>query len=264
MTQMTRGKKINVSILLLSLMALPAISQEASPLEQTREQLRSWLETKQKEQTEINEWKNDQEVLTNYKEGLIKEIATYKQQIADAKILAGAADQESSNKITARDQFIAAEKLLSTELRKMEEEFATIIPLLPPPVARAAKISVGIETLKKNLALPIDAQAEDVAKRLANITELMAEAEKFQQGVNIFPELHKKTDGSEYNMQVVYFGLSIAYAVNEDSTFAMIGVPSETGWKFTEANELAADIQKLLVTATTEKDVSFTNLPISK
>jgi hypothetical protein len=44
----------------------------------------------------------------------------------------------------------------------------------------------------------------------------------------------------------------------------MIGVPSETGWKFTEANELAADIQKLLVTATTEKDVSFTNLPISK
>ena len=261
---MTRGKNITVSILLLSSIALPAISQETSPLEQTREQLRSWLETKQKQQTEINEWKNDQEVLSNYKEGLIKEIATYKQQIADAKVLAGAADQESTDKISARDQFIAAEKLLSTDLRKMEEEFATLIPLLPPPVARAAKISVGLETLKKNLALPIDAQADDVAKRLANLTELMAEAEKFQQGVNVFPELHKKSDGSEYNMQVVYFGLSIAYAVNEDSTFALLGVPTATGWKFTEANELAVDIQKLIVTATTEKDVSFTNLPITK
>ncbi len=261
---MTRGKKINVSILLLSLMALPAISQETSPLEQTREQLRSWLETKQKEQTEANEWKNEQEVLTNYKEGLIKEIATYKQQIADAKVLAGAADQESSNKITARDQFIAAEKLLSTELRKMEEEFAKVIPLLPPPVARFPKIAVGIESIKKNLALAIDAQSDDVAKRLANLTELMAEAEKFQQGVNVFPELHKKSDGSEYSMQVVYFGLAVAYAVNEDSTFALIGVPSEAGWKFSEANQLAPDIQKLIVTATTEKDVSFTNLPISQ
>ena len=91
----------------------------------------------------------------------------------------------------------------------------------------------------------------------------MAEAEKFQQGVNIHPELHKKSDGSEYNMQVVYFGLAIAYAVNEDSTFALIGVPSASGWKFSEANVIAADVQKLVLTATTEKDVSFTQLPIS-
>ena len=130
---MTRAKISNVTILLLSLLVLPASAQQPSPLEQTREQLRSWLETKQKEQSEINEWKNDQEVLTNYKEGLVKEIATYKKQIDDAKVLAGAADQESANKITARDQFIAAEKLLATDLRKMEEEFATLIPLLPPP-----------------------------------------------------------------------------------------------------------------------------------
>jgi hypothetical protein len=41
-------------------------------------------------------------------------------------------------------------------------------------------------------------------------------------------------------------------------------VPGDAGWKFSEANELAKDIQKLIVTATTEKDVSFTNLPISK
>jgi hypothetical protein len=264
MTKMTRAKISNVTILLLSLLVLSASSQSTSPLEQTREQLRLWLETKQKEQAEVNEWKNDQEVLTNYKEGLTKEIALYKQQIADAKVLAGAADQESANKITSRDQFIAAEKSLATELRKMEEEFAKLIPLLPPPLARLSKISVGIETLKKNLALPVEGQVDDVAKRLANITELMAEAEKFQQGVNIYPELHKKSDGSEFNMQVVYFGLAIAYAVNEDSTFALIGVPGDTGWKFSESNELALDIQKLIVTATTEKDVSLTNLPISK
>jgi hypothetical protein len=265
MTQMTRGTQISATISLLFTLAQPVLSQEvASPLETTRENLRLWLETKQKEQLEINDWKNDKEVLTLYKEGLLKEIDTYKQQIADAKVLASAADQESTNKITARDQFIAAEKLLSEELRKQEEQLAALIPLLPPPLLKVAKISVGLESLKKNLQLPLDAQVDDVAKRLANVTELMAEAEKFQQGVNVHPELHKKSDGNEYNMQVVYFGMAIAYAVNEDSTFALVGTPTPTGWTFKESNDLAPAIQKLIVTATTEKDVSFTPLPISQ
>lgn len=243
-------------------LAHPALAQESTPLEKTRENLRQWVETMQKQQQEMNDWKNDQEVLANYKEALRTEIAQYKEQIADAKTRAGAADLESQTKLTTRDQFAAAEKLLAKELRTMEENFAKCIPLLPGPITRFPKIAVGIETLKKNLSLPADQQVDDVAKRLANLTELMAEAEKFQQGVNVHNELHKKSDGNEYQMQVAYFGLAAAYAVNEDGSFALVGSPTETGWKFTEKNELAADIKKLLLTATTDKDTTFTQLPL--
>ena len=244
------------------LLAHPALAQETTPLEKTRQNLRLWVETMQKQQQEINDWKSDQEVLTNYKEALQTEITQYKEQIASAKARAGAADLESQNKLTTRDQYSNAEKLLAKELRVMEENFAKCIPLLPVPISRFPKIAVGIETLNKNLSLPADQQVDDVAKRLANLTELMAEAEKFQQGVNVHNELHKKSDGNEYNMQVVYFGLAAAYAVNEDGSFALVGRPTESGWIFTEQNQLAADIKKLLLTATTEKDTTFTNLPL--
>jgi hypothetical protein len=247
---------------LLLLLAHTVSAQDATPLEKTRENLRLWLETMQKQQSEVTAWKNDQEVLANYKEALETEIAQYKEQIASAKTRAGAADLESQGKLKVRDQYATAEKLLAAELRVMEENFAKCIPLLPAPVTRFPKIAVGIETLKKNLTLPADQQTDDVAKRLANLTELMAEAEKFQQGVNVHNELHKKSDGNEYNMQVVYFGLAAAYAVNEDGSFALVGRPTNTGWKFTEQNELAATIKKLIVTATTDKDSTFTQLPL--
>lgn len=221
-----------------------------------------WLETSQKKQEEANSWKNDKEVLTNYKEGLLAEKETYLKQIADAKARAAAADQGSSDKISQRDQLIQAEKNLSAHLRKMEEDFAKILPTLPTPIVKFAKISVGIETLKKNLALPADKQTDDVGKRLSNLTEIMAEVEKFQQTITVSKELHKNSAGQEYDMQVAYVGMAAAYAVNEDASFALIAAPTASGWKFVERNDLAKDISKFIVTATTEKDVSFTNLPL--
>lgn len=239
-------------------------AQERHPIDQTRDNLRVWLETAQKHQTDLNQWELDQEILTHYKEGLENEAKSYRSQIDEARTRAAAADQQSTDQITQRDQFIAAEKLLSKRLREMEEQFAKIVPLLPAPMTRFPKISVAIETLQKNLAQPADQQTDDVGKRLANLTELMAEAEKFQQGVNVHQELHKNSKNQEFNMQVVYFGLAAAYAVNETDTFALVGRPTPGGWLFTEQNNLAKDIRKLVVTATTEKDVSFTHLPLPK
>ena len=50
-------------------------------------------------QQEENDWSRDQEVLKNYKEGLEKEIADLKEQIADAKTRKAGADQESLEQV---------------------------------------------------------------------------------------------------------------------------------------------------------------------
>ncbi|MFM2297979.1 MAG: hypothetical protein RL117_1686 [Verrucomicrobiota bacterium] len=253
--------------LLTFLLAMPALCQSAPPkteatLEQSKENLKLWLETAQKRQSEENAWKSDQEILSNYKEGLLAEKATYQKQIEEAKQRASAASQESTNKINQRDQFIAAEKALSEHLKTMETEFVKQIPTLPAPLLKMPKMATGIETLKKNLSAPNEAENADVGKRTSNLTEMIAEIEKFQQNVTVTNELHKNSSGQEFNMQVVYMGLAIAYAVNDDASFALVGRPSESGWKFSEKNEIAADVKKLILTATTEKDVSLTILPV--
>jgi len=262
MTVTTRIKLLTLTTSLLFANATICEAQNDHPLDQSKENMRLWLETAQKRQAEENSWKTDQEIFTNYKEGLLAEKATYQKQIEEAKQRAQAADQQSTDKISQRDQFIAAEKALAAHLRTMEEEFAKQIPFLPAPLIKMSKMAVGLETLKKNLSLPADQQTDDVGKRSANLTEMIAEVEKFQQNVTVSNELHKNAAGQEFNMQVVYIGMAAAYAVNEDASFALIGSPQASGWKFTERNEIAADVKKLIVTATTEKDTSFTTLPV--
>ena len=236
--------------------------QDDDVITKSKENLKIWLETAQKRQAEENGWKTDHEILSNYKEGLLAEKATYQKQIEEAKQRAQAADQQSTDKLSQRDQLIAAEKALAAHLRGLEEEFVKQIPSLPTPLLKMPKMAVGIEALKKNLSLPADQQTDDVGKRSANLTEMIAEVEKFQQNVTVSNELHKNAAGQEYNMQVVYLGLAAAYAVNEDASFALVGSPQADGWKYNERNEIAADIKKLIITATTEKDISFTTLPI--
>ena len=244
----------------------PLMAQEApAPAngpEELRGSVREWIETMQKIQKEEDNWEKDHEVLKGYKEGLEKEIEDLKEQIDRAKTRKEGGDKQSLDKVAERDRYAAAQEELSKQVRVLEEGISAQLPLFPEPLKQQAKVAQGIEALQKGLQLTGDKQSEDVSKRLFNAVELLAEIEKFQQGVHVHSELHKDDDGREFKMQVVYFGLAMAYAVNEDGSFAQVGRPEASGWKFTKRNELAPQIQALVTSATSEKDATFSQLPL--
>lgn len=235
-----------------------------TPTEELRTSVREWVETMRKIQQEENDWSRDQEVLRNYKEGLEKEIADLKQQIADAKTRKAGADQESLSQSTERDNLAAAKDELSGIVRKLEENLAAKLPLFPAPLLAEPRVAQGVEDLRRDLALPVEKRNEGVSKRLLNVINLLTEVEKFQQTVHLRPELRKNADGREFNMQVIYFGLASAYAVNDDGSFALVGRPAVDGWKFEERPDLAADIQQLIAATTGDQDAAFVNLPLPK
>ena len=245
---------------------LPVTAQETAvtPTEELRTSVREWVETMRKIQQEENDWSRDQEVLQNYKEGLEKEIADLNQQIADAKTRKQGADSESLAKSNERDVYVKAKEDMTVMVRALEESLMAKIPFFPEPLAKEPKVAQGIEDLKRDIALPPEKRGESVSKRLLNVVNLLGEAEKFQQTVTVRPELHKDAQGREFNVQVVYFGLAMAYAANEDGSFALVGRPGPDGWKFEERKDLAPDIVKLLAATTGEADATFINLPFSK
>ena len=252
------------AIALVLTLQLSAQEPAITPTEELRTSVREWVETMRKIQQEENDWSRDQEVLQNYKEGLEKEIADLKQQIADANTRKAGADQESLAQSAERDRLAAAKDELAGIVRKLEEKLAENLPLFPAPLLSEPKVAQGVEDLKRDLALPPEKRGDGTAKRLLNVINLLTEAEKFQQTVHIRPELHKDSSGREFNMQVIYFGLACAYAVNEDGSFALAGRPTADGWKFDERKDLAADIQRLIASTTGDQDATFVNLPISK
>jgi DNA repair exonuclease SbcCD ATPase subunit len=245
-------------------LALPLSAQEAAPApaEELRSSVREWVETMRKIQEEESSWTRDKEVLQGYREGLEKEIEDLKEEIERAKTRREGGDKQSLDKLTERDLYAKAQDVLARQLRILEENIAARLPLFPAPLRELPKVALAIETLQGGLQLPPDKQSQDVSKRLYNATELLAEVEKFQQQVHVHTELRKDSQDREFKMQMVYFGLAMAYGVNEDGSFAVTGRPGTNGWEFQERAELAPRIQELVKSAGDEKHASFTKLPL--
>jgi hypothetical protein len=246
------------------LLALPLSAQEAAPVpaEELRASVREWVETMRKIQEEETSWTRDKEVLQGYREGLEKEIEDLKEEIGRAKTRRDGGDKQSLDKLTERDSYATAQDELARQLRVLEEGLAARLPLLPAPLREQAKVALAIETLQGGLSLPPDKQSQDLSKRLFNATELLAEVEKFQQQAHVHTEVRKDPQGREFKMQMVYFGLAMAYGVNEDGSFAVTGRPGADGWNFQERVDLAPKIQELVKSAGDEKNASFTKLPL--
>lgn len=252
-------------MLLGTLGVLNAQETKVSPTEELRITVKQWVDTMQQVQEEENEWTRDQEVLTNYREGLGKEILDLKERIADAQTKKNGADADSLKQTQERDRYATAKDELSKLVRSLEEKMIARLPLIPAPLRAEPKLVQGIEDLERDIKLPEEKRGEGVSKRLLNLINLTAEIEKFQQTVVLRQELRSDGAGREFNMEVVYFGLSAAYAVNEDGSLALVGKPTEKdGWKFEERKELAGEIRKLIDCTTGDSDPEFITLPISQ
>lgn len=234
------------------------------PNQQLREDVARWVETMSRIQKEQSDWARDSEVLANYKEGLANEIATLKQSIADAETRKAGADTESHKLSAERDRYAASKSELAKRLRMLEEQMAGQLGVFPKPLLDEPKVSQAVTDLKSALSLPEEKKEENTSKRLLNVITLLNEAEKFQQTVHVRPELHRDKSGREFNVKVIYFGLAMAYAVNDDGSLALAGKPTKDGWVFEEAPTLSNDIKRLLDATTGDAEAAFVNLPFSK
>lgn len=230
------------------------------PNQQLREDVARWVETMSRIQREETDWARDSEVLANYKEGLVSEIKSLREAISEARIRKDDSASKTKELADQHGKFVQARTELAARLRDMENLMLEKLPLFPQPLTSQPKMAQAVADLKSAAALPDG--GGDLSKRLYNIVELLAEAEKFHQQVHLAAELHKDAQGREYKLQMVYFGLAMAYGVNEDGTLAVVGTATPSGWKFSERNELAPRILQLVASANDPKEAAFINLPL--
>jgi hypothetical protein len=240
----------------------PAVAPSASPNEALRSTIRQWVETMKRIQKEEDDWERDREILENYKEGLTKEIEELKSAIASAQDRKAGADQESLDKTSRREAYGEARKTLAAAVRKLEQDALAKAKLLPAVLRTEPKTAQALEDIETDVNLTGDQADQGLAKRLNNLLTLLGEAEKFQQTVHVRDELHQRRDGTEFNLKMVYFGLAVAYGVNDGGDFAVVGRPGQDGWKYDERPELAARIRQLVGSATGDVEAAFVPLPL--
>ncbi|MBB5350284.1 putative transcriptional regulator [Haloferula luteola] len=259
---------MRVPILITALVPLLAVqvhSQEAQVSEtaKLKESVREWIETMREIQTEETSWERDKELLEGQRDSLDSEIVDLKKRLDDARAEKAGADKESVDQVARRDALLKADETLAGKVRELESSLLAQLPLFPPPLKEDPRVKELMEQVQKDSMATGEEASKGQTKRLNNILNLLTEAEKWQQTVHLREELRTTPDGHKFNMQVVYFGLGCAYAVNEAGDYALVGTPSPSGWDFVPQNDLAPDILKMVAVLNGDADAQFITLPIS-
>lgn len=258
-------RALPVIIALLPGLAAVSLAQGdgSSQTEKLKDSVREWIETMREIQTEEDSWGRDRELLDDQRTALRTEIDQLTRQVADAKKEKEGADKESLDEVAKRDAFVKAKDMLVEEVRALEESLVGKLAAFPAPLAEEPRVKELMAQVRKDVTLQGDAAKTGLTKRLNNVLNLLSEAEKWQQTIHLKPELHETADGRKLNMNVVYFGLASAYAVDEEGAYGMVGMPTNEGWKFEERNELAPVILEMVTVLNGDADAKFINLPIN-
>ena len=115
---------------------------------------------------------------------------------------------------------------------QVEEAFKT----LPTPLAKR------LQPFRQKLNNQIENYNIPLRQRVDTLLSLLQAVSLYHRNISIERQEFSLEDGVSREFQVMYFGLGIAYFVNESGTVAGYGSPSKNGWVWKRDDSLALEI----------------------
>lgn len=251
------------TILISALLAGPLAGQEEGPTatEKLKDSIREWIETTREIQKQEDEWDRDREVLQAHRDGLQTEIKDLTEQIEAASGRKGEADTQSLKAVEKYDALKAANAVLEERILGLEAGMLARIELLPPMLLKDSRVAQMVSDLRAETAKGKENKGP-LNTRLNTVLNLLGAAEQFQSTIHLDSESRPTSDGRELKINMVYYGLAVAYGVDDAGEVGFIGKPGPGGWVFEERNDLAPTIRQLVSVMNGDVDAQFTTLPI--
>jgi hypothetical protein len=233
--------------------SIMAASSENS-LEQSRQTLAKWVETRQLISKTEAQWQADKEMLEQTIQLHEREVASLSEE---------ASKYSTNNTQVAKERADAemlkrsSEDALNTSNRiaaEMETKIKAIVPRLPLPLQ---------EIIKPHLnRFPSDAKTRmTAAERLQVVVGILSEFDKFNSAITLFTEKRTNTQNQEIAVETVYVGLGAAYFTNDSGDFAGVGSPGANGWDWQIKPELGPVVREVIQIYRNERPARFVALP---
>ncbi len=223
----------------------------------TRDVLQQWVETRRQLSKEKQEWTLGRELLLSRIELLEGEINSARGKIDEVQASIGESERKRTELEATRASLQATADDLAQSIAALEARTRALLARLPDPLR---------EKLRPiSQSLPADAELADRAKlgeRFLTVVGVLNEVNKFNRDVRTASEIRTLSNGSTIEVTTVYIGLGQAYYASADGKEVGFGVPAEEGWKWSGANEHAAEIVRGLAILTRGADAEFVNVPI--
>jgi len=224
-------------------------------LDQLKQNVEHWINLKKEISTVQNEWATDKAIMERElsiaeieKTELKEELKTVSKQQEDI-------GNNIESLINQKFELEQAVNGLIPVLDKAEKDILSFKPYIPKPLYPSVEKDFESISKVKN--------RNDIIDRLRKLVSLYLKIETMEHETHIVREIFTIKDGTKVEMQVLYIGLSQAFAVSSDGKNAQIGKPSTGGWTWVDNSNIASEIQNAIMIYSQEVSPKIINLPIS-
>jgi hypothetical protein len=230
-----------------------AIAQ-TSPRE-IRDLLDQWVETEQIISKEHSNWEIEEALLLETQDLLTLESNRLSAELSDLKSTATASDEERTSLSSEKEALKKASEVVASSIGNLEKKLKEILPFLPSPLLE--KIRPLIRRLPDNP----DNSDLSLGQRVQNIVGILSQANEFNTSIIASSEARAFEEGKVVQVTTLYWGLAMAYYVDDSGKYAGIGVPTNKGWEWNEIKGIGSKIQSLVEMYEGNIDVRFVNAP---
>lgn len=227
----------------------------AGNVQETRAELREWIQVQQLMSNEQASWAGEEQILQDRIALLKAEKAQLEAAIAEASENVGEVQSKRAEVNAQREELRSLVADLQQPLAELEQRAKDVYAQFPQPLKE--------ETSRLAQRIPGDPTATSlsVSERLQAVVGLLNFADKFNTGVQREVEI-RELEGRQVEVETLYFGLAAAYYADASGTIAGIGQPGADGWQWQSRPEQAGDISRLIEIYRGTREAAFQNVPV--
>lgn len=244
------GQRLPGVVTLLGVLAPAAFGAE---LAGTEELIKRWVQLRTEAGRIESDWQWQRSVLRTTQEALQYKVRRLEAERELEKAAQEQLDRDHSAR-SAENQ--TQQDILAAVDRELKELSARAVALqrwLPPRLATAVELPL------RSLADP-DLPPSD---RMQVLATFQNRCSQFNRVVTYSEEVLVLKDHDQPRvMEVLYWGLAAAYALDRERNLAYSGFPSDAGWTWEPLPEAASDISRLIAVHRDELPPTFVDLPL--
>ncbi|MCF7818863.1 MAG: DUF3450 domain-containing protein [Kiritimatiellales bacterium] len=233
-----------------------AVGGRAQDLDESKEMLSKWVETRKLISEEKEKWELEREMLGDRLDLVRNENETLAEKIHQTQSLITDADQKREDLVKENDGLKNASATLVNRIFTLERNVLALLPTLPAPIQdRIKPLSQRIpKTEETDLSL---------SERYQNVIGIINELNKSANAINVVSEVKELAGGGAAEVQTLYIGFARAYYANNKGDIAGVGYPDEGGWKWSADNALAPKVADAIAILKNEKVAAYIQLPVT-
>ena len=229
----------------------------ASPYNQTRSLVETWVQTKKLVAQLKADWKEENEILNQSITALEREVSSVESAMGAVDKDLTQADKEFETATQEKDSLTQFGDRLKSLLAKLEQSVISLNRRLPAGLQQSVSSMIN--------RIPEDPENTKVSlsSRMVNVVGFINEVNKFNGSISVSSELRQNESGAELQVKVLYVGLAQAYFSSPDGSFAGIGLPGGEGWEWSNQPSMAPAIQQAIEIYEGSAPAAFVELPMT-